>query len=84
MFLRIIVFYVLVWFFLLLAGGIQQETGLLPPEICLAQWGPGIAALRYLFVALIPAGVGLINGHTVGAAGIVGRGTGLAAIFDAE
>ena len=48
MFLRIIVFYVLTWFFLILLGGIQQTTGLLPPEIGLAQWGPGIAALLML------------------------------------
>ena len=37
MFLRIIVFYGLTWFFLLLLGGIQQVTGLLPPQIDLAQ-----------------------------------------------
>lgn len=43
--LPISVFYVLTWFFLMLLGGIQQETGLLPPEIGLAQWSPGIAAL---------------------------------------
>ncbi len=83
MLLRVGVFYLLTWFFLMLLGGIQQETGLLPPEIGLAQWGPGIAALlmllifrkdghkivffskdtpalRYLFAALIPAGVGLV------------------------
>jgi len=83
MFLRISVFYVLTWFFLMLLGGVQQETGLLPQEIGLAQWGPGIAALlmliifrkdghtipffskgipfiRYLYAALIPAGVGLV------------------------
>lgn len=39
-----------VWFFLMLAGGIQQETGLLPQEIGLAQWGPGIAALLMLLI----------------------------------
>ncbi len=83
MILRISIFYGLAWFFLLLLGGIQQETGLLPPQISLAQWGPGIAALlmpvifrkdshktvffskytpalRYLYAALIPLGVGLI------------------------
>jgi membrane protease YdiL (CAAX protease family) len=48
MFLRVTVFYVLTWFFLILLGGIQQATGLLPPEIGLAQWGPGIAALLML------------------------------------
>lgn len=83
MLVRIGLFYVLTWFFLMLLGGIQQATGILPPEIGLAQWGPGVAALlmlsifrkdghkivfyskdtpvlRYLFAALIPAGVGLI------------------------
>lgn len=83
MFLRVSVFYLLTWFFLILLDGIQQETGILPPEIGLAQWGPGIAALlmllvfrkdghkiiflsknvparKYLYAALIPAGVGLV------------------------
>lgn len=83
MFLRIGIFYVLTWFFLALLGGIQEATGVLPPQIGLAQWGPGIAALltvvlfrkdgikitffskdtpplRYLWAALIPAGVGLV------------------------
>jgi membrane protease YdiL (CAAX protease family) len=50
MFLRISVFYVLTWFFVVLLGGIQQETGLLPPEIGLPQWGPGIAALFMLVI----------------------------------
>ena len=53
MFLRIVVFYVLTWFFLGLLGGLQQETGLIPPEISLPQWAPGIAAL-------LPVGVGLV------------------------
>lgn len=48
MFLRIVVFYVLTWFFLVFLGGIQQETGVLPPEVGLAQWGPGIAGLLML------------------------------------
>ena len=48
MFSRIIVFYGLTWFFLMLLGGVQQATGILPPEIGLAQWGPGIAALLML------------------------------------
>jgi membrane protease YdiL (CAAX protease family) len=39
---------VLTWFFLMLLGGVQQATGFLPPEIGLAQWGPGIAALLML------------------------------------
>ncbi|MEW6027952.1 MAG: CPBP family intramembrane glutamic endopeptidase [Chloroflexota bacterium] len=83
MFLRVGFFYVLTWFFLMLLGGVQQATGLLPPEIGLAQWGPGIAALlmlaifrkdnhkivffsretpalRYLYAALVPLGMGLI------------------------
>lgn len=50
MFLRISLFYVLTWFFLILLGGLQQATGLLPPEIGLAQWGPGIAALLMLLI----------------------------------
>lgn len=50
MFLRVSVFYVLAWFFLILLGGLQQATGLLPPEIGLAQWGPGIAALLMLLI----------------------------------
>ena len=48
MFLRIGIFYVLTWFFLMLLGGLQQATGILPPEIGLAQWGPGVAALSML------------------------------------
>lgn len=50
MFLRIGVFYVLTWFFLMLLGGVQQATGVLPPEISLAQWGPGVAALLMLVI----------------------------------
>jgi membrane protease YdiL (CAAX protease family) len=45
MFLRIIVFYVLTWFFIALLAVFQQATGLLPPSIGLPQWGPGLAAL---------------------------------------
>jgi membrane protease YdiL (CAAX protease family) len=83
MFLRVTVFYVLTWFFLMLLGGIQQATGILPPQVGLPQWAPGAAALlmlvifrqdgfklaffstntpkrRYLYAALIPAGVGLL------------------------
>jgi uncharacterized protein len=48
MFKRIIVFYVLIWFFLMLLGGVQQVTGVIPAEIGLPQWGPGIAALLML------------------------------------
>ena len=50
MFRRIGIFYLLTWFFLMLLGGVQQETGLLPPEIGLAQWGPGLAALLMLVI----------------------------------
>jgi membrane protease YdiL (CAAX protease family) len=50
MFLRIGVFYVLAWFFLMLFGGIQEATGILPPQIGLAQWGPGVAALLMLVI----------------------------------
>ena len=50
MFLRVVVFYGLTWFFLMLLGGVQQATGLLPPQIGLAQWGPGIAAFLMLLI----------------------------------
>jgi membrane protease YdiL (CAAX protease family) len=50
MLLRISVFYGLTWFFLFLLGGIQQESGLFPTEIGLAQWGPGVAALLMLLI----------------------------------
>lgn len=50
MFLRIIVFYALTWFFVTLLGGIQQVTGLLPPQIGLAQWSPAIAAFLMLLI----------------------------------
>lgn len=45
MLLRVAVFYVLTWFFLILFSGVQQATGILPPQIGLAQLGPGAAAL---------------------------------------
>lgn len=50
MFLRIGLFYVLTWFFLIFLGGLQQATGFLPPEVGLAQWGPGIAGLLMLAI----------------------------------
>jgi membrane protease YdiL (CAAX protease family) len=50
MFLRIGIFYVLTWFFLVLFAGLQQATGILPPQIGLAQWGPGAAALLMLVI----------------------------------
>jgi membrane protease YdiL (CAAX protease family) len=50
MFLRISIFYVLTWFFVILLGGVQQATGVIPAEIGLAQWGPGIAALLMLVI----------------------------------
>lgn len=50
MILRITVFYSLTWIFLLVLGGLQQATGLLPAEIGLAQWGPGAAALAMLAI----------------------------------
>ena len=50
MFLRIAIYYVLTWFFLILLGGTQQATGILPPEVGLAQWGPGLAALAMLLL----------------------------------
>ena len=50
MFLRISLFYVLTWFFLILLGGMQQATGLLPPDVGLAQLAPGIAAILMLVI----------------------------------
>lgn len=50
MFLRVAVFYILTWFFLILFGGIQQATGILPPQIGLAQLAPGVAALLMLVI----------------------------------
>jgi membrane protease YdiL (CAAX protease family) len=50
MFRRIIIFYGLTWFFLMLLGGVQQATGVVPAEIGLAQWGPGLAALLMLVI----------------------------------
>jgi membrane protease YdiL (CAAX protease family) len=44
---RIIVFYGLTWFFVILLGGVQQAAGV-PAEISLPQWGPGLAALLML------------------------------------
>lgn len=50
MFLRISVFYLLTWFIVILLGGVQQATGVIPVEIGLAQLGPGIAALLMLVI----------------------------------
>ena len=50
MFLRISIFYVLTWFFLMLLGSVQEVTGLLPPQIGLAQWGPAIASFLMLLI----------------------------------
>ena len=50
MFLRISIFYVLTWFFLILLGGMQQATGLLPSEVGLAQLAPGMAAILMLVI----------------------------------
>jgi membrane protease YdiL (CAAX protease family) len=47
---RVVLFYVFMWISLILLGGIQQETGLLPPEIGLAQWGPGLAGMLMLLI----------------------------------
>jgi membrane protease YdiL (CAAX protease family) len=38
------------WFFLILLGGFQQETGIIPNEIGIAQWAPGIAGLLMLLI----------------------------------
>ena len=58
MILRVSVFYLLTWFFLMLLGGVQQATGILPPEVGLPQWGVGIAA--FLMVVLFRK-----DGHTL-------------------
>lgn len=42
---RVLVFYLLTFFFTMLIGGLQQEAGLLPALTFLPQWGPGIAGL---------------------------------------
>lgn len=52
MILRVIVFYVLTWFFTMLIGGLQQEAGLLPGLTFLPQWGPGIAGLLTMLIFL--------------------------------
>lgn len=49
MFLRVLVFYVMMFLFLLALGGGSQALGL-PPELGLAQWGPGIAGLLMLLI----------------------------------
>jgi membrane protease YdiL (CAAX protease family) len=46
----VVVFYVLTWFFLMLLGGLQEATGILPPQVGLAQWGPAVAALLTLVI----------------------------------
>jgi uncharacterized protein len=50
MYLRIGIFYVLTWLFLILLSVSQEATGILPPQIGLAQWGPGLAALLMLVI----------------------------------
>jgi membrane protease YdiL (CAAX protease family) len=47
---RIVLFYLFSWFFLMLLGGIQQESGLIPPEIGIAQWGPGLAGILMYYI----------------------------------
>ncbi len=42
------IFYVLSWLFLMILGGAQEAIGILPPQIGLAQLGPGIAGLLML------------------------------------
>lgn len=49
MIVRVIVYYVLMWVFLLVLGGASQAAGL-PTEIGLAQWGPGLAGLTTLLL----------------------------------
>ena len=50
MFLRIGTFYFFTFFFLMLLGGTQQATGILPAEVGLAQWGPGVAAFAMMLI----------------------------------
>jgi membrane protease YdiL (CAAX protease family) len=49
MFLYVIIFYILIFLFTFILGGIQQATGL-DVNISLPQWGPGIAALVTLII----------------------------------
>jgi membrane protease YdiL (CAAX protease family) len=50
MILRVVVFYVLTWFFTMLIGGIQQEVGLPDDLLVLFQWAPGIAGLLTMLI----------------------------------
>lgn len=50
MIIRVAVFYILTWFFLVLLAGGQQALNLLPAEVGLAQLAPGIAALSMLLI----------------------------------
>ncbi|MGF1503592.1 MAG: CPBP family intramembrane glutamic endopeptidase [Anaerolineae bacterium] len=49
LFVRVVVYYVLMWVFLIILGGTSQAVGL-PVEVGVAQWGPGIAALLMLLI----------------------------------
>lgn len=57
MILRIAVFFILMFFFTMLIGGLQQEAGLLPELTFLPQWGPGLAGLFTMFIFLKKDGV---------------------------
>lgn len=48
-FTRVLIFTVLLWIFLLGLGGFQQFSALIPSDIGLAQWAPGIAGLLMLW-----------------------------------
>ncbi len=50
MILRVVVFYVLTWFFTFLIGGVQQEIGLPAELLVLFQWAPGIAGLLTMLI----------------------------------
>ena len=50
MVLRVIVFYVLTWFFILVIGALQQEAGLPAELTVLFQWAPGIAGLLTMLI----------------------------------
>ncbi|MBN1248835.1 MAG: CPBP family intramembrane metalloprotease [Anaerolineae bacterium] len=57
MVLRIGAYYMLMWFFTMSLGGLQQEAGLLPELTFLPQWGPGIAGLVTMLIFLKRDGV---------------------------
>ena len=49
MILRVLIYYVLIFLFTMILGGIQQQTNL-PSTLILPQWGPGLAGLLMLLL----------------------------------